>query len=93
MAEKLIPADVTLAAKRGFIRTASQSFAAALAVVGTITVVFTADFFLGALLGLAGAIATSIVSGAVSFFQIVSKGIPAEYATVNEPTEVSPLED
>lgn len=79
MPNRLIPADASRAAKRGFIRTASQSLAS-LIPTGAITIGLTGDWALGAALAAASAIATALMAGAASYLSILSRGIPEDYA-------------
>jgi hypothetical protein len=80
MAKHLIPADAQIAAQRGFIRTASQSLATSFGGFGGITFVFTQDALLSAAVGVGGAVLAAVVNGAQSYFSILSKGIPEDYA-------------
>src|SRR5690606_469955 len=74
----LIPADTHKAAKRGFVRTAAQSLASIIP-TSAVTISLTQDFWVGAGLGAASAVATAILAGAASYFSILSKGIPEDY--------------
>lgn len=78
MSEKVLPASTALAAKRAFIRTAAQSLSAAIP-TGAIAIALTQDFWVGAGLGVAGAIVTSVLAGTASALMIVSNGVPEEY--------------
>jgi hypothetical protein len=90
---KLVPADASLAAKRGFIRTTAQAYGTALA--GGITVAAVSDAFTRAAAGdwvpLVIAAGVTLVSpaiaGASSYFSILSAGIPAEYAPELPPRD------
>ena len=84
MSDPLVPDATVKAAKRGFIRTASQSVATALA--GGITV----NAVLAAIDGgtinptvlivtAAVAVVTPIINGAQSYFSILGSGIPDDY--------------
>lgn len=92
MAEKLIPADAHLAAKRGFIRTASQSVATALA--GGVSIAIVTDAvdkaqagqWVPLVVAAAVAIATPIINGAQSYFSLIGSGVPAAYAPAEPPT-------
>lgn len=75
----LIPANAHLAAKRGFIRTASQSLSAAIP-TSAIAITLSGDWALGLGLGLAGGVVTALLAGATSYFSLLSKGIPEDYA-------------
>lgn len=79
MTENIVPASVKLAAKRGFIRTATQSLSSVIPIVA-IAIPTTGDALLGLGLGAAGAIVTAILSGTASALSIISSGIPGEYS-------------
>lgn len=79
MTENIIPASVKLAAKRGFIRTATQSLSSVIPIVA-IAIPTTGDALLGLGLGAAGAIVTALLSGTASALSIVSSGIPKDYS-------------
>lgn len=92
--DPIVPAAVKLAAKRGFIRTATQSLASVIP-IAAIAIPTTGDALLGLGLGAAGAIVTAILAGSASALSIVSNGIPREYSdvtlakvSVQEPREV-----
>lgn len=76
---ELIPEATKLAAKRGFIRTASQSLAMSFVLPAGVTIAFTQDALLAAGVGLAGLVVGALVNGAQSYFSILSKGIPEDY--------------
>jgi hypothetical protein len=80
MAEKLIPADALRAATRGFIRTGAQSLATSFGGLAGVTFVFTQDALLSAAVGVGGMLVTAAVNGAQSFFSILHRGIPEDYA-------------
>lgn len=79
--DPIVPAAVKLAAKRGFIRTATQSLASVIP-IAAIAIPTTGDALLGLGLGAAGAIVTAILAGSASALSIVSNGIPKDYADV-----------
>lgn len=81
MTDPIIPAATKLAAKRGFIRTATQSLASVIP-IAAITIPTTGDALLGVGLAAAGAVATAVLAGAASALSIVSNGIPKDYADV-----------
>lgn len=93
MTDNLIPADAKLAAKRGFIRTASQSIATALGVGVTVTLVTDAVAKAQAgdwtTLAIAAGVTiiTPLVNGAQSYFSILSSGIPADYVPKTPPVD------
>lgn len=82
--DKLIPANTKLAAKRGFIRTTAQGYAATLSGGVTVTAILaitTGEVDLltaGVTLGVA--LVSPLIAGAASYFNITSKGIPEDYA-------------
>lgn len=81
MSTDIIPASVQLAAKRGFVRTASQSLATGFAVPGALTLVLTGDGLLALGIGLAGLAFNAVVNGAQSALSIISNGVPPDYVT------------
>lgn len=89
MTETLIPADAQLAAKRGFVRTSAQAYGTALA--GGISATVILGVVTGAvepvpLLVTAGVtLASPLIAGAASYFSILSRGIPSDYATAGPP--------
>jgi hypothetical protein len=82
---KLVPANATFAAKRGFIRTTAQSIATALGAGITVALVSDAVDKASAgdwgplVISAAVTILTPFVNGAQSYFDILSRGIPADY--------------
>ena len=89
MTDTLIPADAQLAAKRGFLRTTAQAYGTALA--GGISATVILGVVTGAvepvpLLVTAGVTLVSpLIAGAASYFSILSRGIPSDYATTTQP--------
>lgn len=81
MTNAIVPAATKLAAKRGFIRTATQSLASVIP-IAAITIPTTGDALLGVGLAAAGAVATAVLAGAASALSIISNGIPKDYADV-----------
>lgn len=79
--DSIVPAAVKLAAKRGFIRTATQSLSSVIPITA-IAIPTTGDALLGLALGAAGAIVTAILAGSASALSIVSNGIPQDYSDV-----------
>lgn len=79
MTNELVPVQTRVAAKRGFIRTAAQSLSSAIP-TAAIAVTLSGDWALGLGLGLAGGAVTAVLSGAASYFSILSQGIPEDYA-------------
>ena len=93
MTDAIVPAATKLAAKRGFIRTATQSLASVIP-IAAITIPTTGDALLGVGLAAAGAVATAVLAGAASALSIVSNGIPKDYADVTlvEQATIEPVE-
>ena len=80
MTDKLIPANARRAAARGFIRTASQSLATSFIGFGGLTIALTGDGLLALAVGIGGATVTAALNGAQSYFSLLAKGIPEDYA-------------
>jgi hypothetical protein len=84
MTEKLIPANAHLAAKRGFIRTTAQAYGTALAggitSVGVLAVVTGEVPLVATLVTVGVTLVSPLIAGAASYFSILGRGIPAEYA-------------
>lgn len=74
----VVPEHTRLAAKRGFIRTASQSLSSAIP-TGGIVLALTGDYLLAAGLGAGSAVVSALLAGTASYLSIISKGIPDEY--------------
>lgn len=84
MTGPIIPPAVKLAAKRGFVRTTAQAYAA------TLTTGISASVVLGIVTGTVEIVPTFVtigislvtppIAGAASYLTITSKGIPEEYA-------------
>lgn len=83
MSQSVIPAKIKLAAKRGFVRTATQTLSSVIPITA-IAIPTTGDAGLGLLLGAGGAIVSSVLAGAASALMIISAGIPDEYAAAAE---------
>lgn len=83
MSTKLIPADAQIAAKRGFIRTTAQAYGTALAggiSSAVILGIVTGEMQIVPTLVVAGVTLVSpVIAGGASYFNILSRGIPAEY--------------
>lgn len=95
MSEETIPANVKIAAKRGFIRTTAQAYAA------TLTTGISASVVLGIVTGeveivpiaitIGIALVSPLLAGAASALSILSDGIPKDYtATVIDTEELTP---
>ncbi len=78
MSDPIIPTTVKTAAKRGFVRTATQSLASAIPTTA-IAITLSGDWLLGVGLGVASAVVTAGLAGAASYLSIISKGVPEEY--------------
>lgn len=93
MADTLIPADVKLAAKRGFVRTTFQAYAATLgagvpSAAAILALIQDPTGWLLAGITFVLALSAPPIAGAVSYLQISSNGIPADYATKGEVEKV-----
>ena len=86
MSTEIVPAATRLAAKRGFVRTATQSLASAIPTTA-IAIGLSGDWLLGVGLGAGGAVATALLAGLASYLSIISKGVPEEYVAAGT-TEV-----
>ncbi len=78
MPEKVIPHATRLAAKRGFIRTATQALAVAIP-VSAVTIPLSGDALIGAGLAAASVVVGALFAGSASALSIISNGIPADY--------------
>ena len=83
MPNTVIPANTKLAAKRGFVRTATQSLASVIPITA-IAIPTTGDALIGVGLGVAGAVASAVLAGTASALSIISKGIPEDYQAAPE---------
>ena len=83
MPNTVIPANTKLAAKRGFVRTATQSLASVIPITA-IAIPTTGDALVGIGLGVAGAVVTALLAGAASALSIISQGIPEDYQAAPE---------
>lgn len=81
MSEKVIPAAVVLAAKRGFVRTTAQAYAATIPAGGvsaTLLAQAAADPAAFALAATA-ALVSPLLAGLASYLSIIGSGVPTEY--------------
>lgn len=85
MSDAVVPAGVKLAAKRGFVRTTAQAYAATLT-GGLITSVIALITDPSNLVPVAVAVLTAVVTppaaGLASYLSIISNGVPKEYQDV-----------
>jgi len=86
MSESVVPAGVVLAAKRGFVRTTAQAYAATIP-TGGISVAAIVAFaespdWIVAGITVAAAVLSPPLAGLASYLSIISKGVPAEYQDV-----------
>lgn len=86
MSQSVIPTKTKLAAKRGFVRTATQTLSSVIPITA-IAIPTTGDGLLGVGLGVAGAIASSLLAGSAAALMIISSGIPDEYVDAAETDE------
>lgn len=93
MTNPIVPAAVSLAAKRGFTRTFTQTLASFIP-IAAIAIPTTGDALYGIGLGVAGAIASAALAGGASYLSIISNGIPKDYAdaTLVEQAVATPTE-
>lgn len=86
--DETVPAATWLAARRGFIRTTSQAYAAALPVgginVGSLMALTDLEP-IWVILTVVAWLASPLIAGAASFLSIVGAGVPEEYAAA-EPS-------
>lgn len=79
----VVPADVRLAAKRGFIRTTAQSYAATIPAGGVSAAVLSSVIDNpnpAQIIAACGAwVLSPLLAGGAAYLSIVSKGIPEEY--------------
>lgn len=90
MTNRTVPARTWLAARRAFIRTTAQAYAAALPIGGVNVVLLEQLTTAGstALLLTAGAwIASPLIAGSAAFLSIVGAGVPDEYAAAARSSE------
>ena len=92
--QKIVPEAAHFAAKRGFIRTTAQSFAATIPTGGIsaaaiVSLVREPDPLLF-IATAAAALLSPVLAGLASYFSILSSGIPTEYveAAVEAATEI-----
>lgn len=78
MSNEVIPRSTRLAAKRGFVRTFTQTLSSVIPITA-IAIPTTGDALLGVALGVGGALASAVLAGAASYLSITSAGIPDDY--------------
>ena len=93
MTTELIPADTRVAAKRGFIRTATQSLATSLVLPAGTVFAFTQDALLSAAIGAGTMLVGAVINGLQSYFSIISNGIPDDYSISIVPVDDTELGD
>lgn len=81
MSEKVIPADVVLAAKRGFVRTTAQTYAATIPTGGVSAALLAQAAADPAAFALAAAatLVSPLLAGLASYLSIIGSGVPTEY--------------
>jgi hypothetical protein len=81
--EPIVPPDVRIAAKRGFIRTTAQSYAATLTTgitAATAIALYNGEIeIIPTAITAAVALVSPLLAGAASYLSIISKGIPEDY--------------
>lgn len=75
---RIIPDETKIAAKRGFVRTATQSLASVIPTTA-VAVTLSGEWVLGVGLGVASALVTAALAGTASALSIISTGVPDEY--------------
>ena len=98
MTDPIVPAATKLAAKRGFVRTTAQAYAATLGGGITATAVLAivngeVDILTTAIT-LGVALVSPLLAGAASYASILSSGIPGDYqsATLAKHSVLTPVE-
>lgn len=81
MSEKVIPAAVVLAAKRGFVRTTAQTYAATIPTGGVSAALLAQAAADPAAFALAAtaALVSPLLAGLASYLSIIGSGVPTEY--------------
>lgn len=94
--EPLVPAPVVIAAKRGFLRTTAQAYAATIptggVAVGSIVALIQHPDPVIIIATAGAALLSPILAGLASALGILSKGIPAEYAAATVAPAESTLD-
>lgn len=93
MPNTVIPADTKLAAKRGFVRTTAQGYAATLsggiATSAVLSIVQGEIDLLTVGVTLGVALVSPLLAGLASYLSITSKGVPEEYQEATAATPYS----
>jgi len=88
MSKRIVSEELEFAAKQGFVRTAAQSIAGALAggisATAIVTVVSGEVELVPTLITWGVAVATPFINGAQSYFSIIGRGIPEAYVEAGE---------
>lgn len=82
MVDKVIPADVRLAAKRGFVRTSTQALATTIPTVGITGAALSGADPVAIAWSVGAAVLSSLGAGVMSWLQITSSGIPDDYQAI-----------
>lgn len=89
MPNTVVPADTKLAAKRGFVRTTAQGYAATLsggiATSAVLSIVQGEIDLLTVGVTLGVALVSPLLAGLASYLTITSKGVPGEYQAEPDP--------
>lgn len=94
MTDQTVPAKVKLAARRGFVRTTSQSISTALAGGVSATVIIATLtqepnwLAIGITAGVT--VASPFLAGAASYFNILAKGLPEDYVPLAVDQQFQP---
>lgn len=86
MSTELIPEATQVAAKRGFIRTTTQALSTSIPASGITGAALSGGDPVTIAWAVGAAALSSVAAGAVSYFSILSKGIPEDYAAAVPPT-------
>lgn len=83
MSESIVPAAVKLAARRAFVRTTYQAYAATLSaalLASVISLIVDQSNWVTVIVSVVTAIASPPLAGLASYLNMTSKGIPGDYA-------------
>ena len=84
MTDKIVPDSLQLAAKRAFVRTTYQAYAATLTgglIVSAVSLITDPSNFLPVVVATVTAVITPPAAGLASYLSFISKGLPEEYVT------------
>jgi hypothetical protein len=84
MTDKIVPDSLQLAAKRAFVRTTYQAYAATLTsglIVSAVSLITDPSNLLTVAVAGVTALVTPLAAGAAAYLSFISKGLPGEYVT------------